>query len=292
MRAITDLQAVRDEAFRTREECTRSRRPRETRLEAADRAVDVPIGRRANRTVIAIFVHPEQRVIKRNGALSPLAHRPQLRNGLACSRDDNSFAALHSSDEAGEPQLSIADADDSAAHGWRTKYSRVDMLVSPLDFRSSFSPESHYVDELRVRREKAAPASMSCRLQASADSVMSIIASTGAELVGASSVAAPRWGRLQAAAGGLGRKQASSRDPIRINYEISVAYRIIMRLSLTESVTGATLLSKPRSWCPNIIRITLQSVAGAGLRDSFVSVDDAGDTGGWGNERCLSGYCW
>lgn len=87
-----------------------------TRLAATDGAVKVPIRRQANRTVIAVLVHSEQRVIRRDGALFYLAHRPKLRNTLAGAGDDNSFAAFYSGNEAREVSLRIIDIDDFAAH--------------------------------------------------------------------------------------------------------------------------------------------------------------------------------
>lgn len=52
-------------------------------LSATDGSVNVPIGRRANRTVMAVLFYSQQRVINPEGAPAFLAHRPKLRNGLA-----------------------------------------------------------------------------------------------------------------------------------------------------------------------------------------------------------------
>jgi hypothetical protein len=87
-----------------------------TSLDAAHGAVDFPIGRWADRTVITVLLHPEQRVLQRDGASFRLAHSPKLRNRAACPGDDNSFAALYSRNESGELSLRSVDVDGLAAH--------------------------------------------------------------------------------------------------------------------------------------------------------------------------------
>lgn len=89
---------------------------RSVRAAATDGVVNIPISRRANRTVIAVLVDSEQRVIQRPGALFDLPHGPKLRNGLACPRDDNSLAALYSTNEAREVRVRIGDIDSFVAH--------------------------------------------------------------------------------------------------------------------------------------------------------------------------------
>jgi hypothetical protein len=87
-----------------------------TPLATTDGAVKVPTGRHANRTVIAVLVHSEQRVIERDRALFYLAHRPKLRNRLAGAGDDDSLAALCQGNEAREVSLRIGDIDGLAVH--------------------------------------------------------------------------------------------------------------------------------------------------------------------------------
>jgi|SRR5579883_338910 len=77
---------------------------------------DVLVGRRANRTVVAVLVHSEQWVIQRDGALFDLAHRPKLCNRLACPGNENSLAPIYSGNEAREMPLRIGDIDGFAAH--------------------------------------------------------------------------------------------------------------------------------------------------------------------------------
>lgn len=94
----------------------KERRVAETRLVAIDGAVNFPIRCRANRTVIAVLVHSEQRILQPDGALFHLAHRPKLRNRVACPSDDDSLAALYSGNEAREVSFRIGDIDSFAAH--------------------------------------------------------------------------------------------------------------------------------------------------------------------------------
>jgi len=63
-------------------------------LDATDSAVYIPIVRRADLTVVAVFVHSEQRIIRRDGAPFCPAHRPKLRNGFACPDDGYSLATF------------------------------------------------------------------------------------------------------------------------------------------------------------------------------------------------------
>ena len=98
------------------DECDRNDVSPKTRLDATDDAVKFSIRHRANRTVVAVLVHSQQRVIQGDGALFDLAHGPKLRNRLTCPGDDNSFAPLYSRNEVREVNLRIGDIDGFAAH--------------------------------------------------------------------------------------------------------------------------------------------------------------------------------
>ena len=84
-------------------------------LDATDGAVNLQISRRSNRTVIAVLVHSEQRVIQRDGALFHLAHRPKLATGWPARVMTIVRRALLGQ-RGGEVSLRIGDIDGLAAH--------------------------------------------------------------------------------------------------------------------------------------------------------------------------------
>lgn len=108
--------AGRSAGSRLGDDCKEDNVSPKARLDAADGAVNVPIRRRAYRTVIAVLVHSEQRVNQRTGAPFQPAHRPRLGNRPACLGDDNWFAALYLGDEARDASLRTQHVYGSAAH--------------------------------------------------------------------------------------------------------------------------------------------------------------------------------
>lgn len=74
--------------------------PPEIRLVATDGAIDVLVVCRANRTVVAILLDAQERVIKWSGALLDLKHWSEFGNGLAGPDDHDPLSSLDSRNKA------------------------------------------------------------------------------------------------------------------------------------------------------------------------------------------------